>query len=681
MFCSRCGSEITGKSKFCPSCGLDLLATTPVHAIATGSFQETDLVREALAAEYEIMEELGRGGMAMVYRARDRSLEREVAIKVLPFSLAFDSEFVERFQREARTAAQLEHPNIIPIYRVGRSGRVIYFVMKYLRGGSLATVMKDRKKLTPPEIRRLLIEAGGALGYAAQRGIVHRDIKPDNIMFDEFGQSVLTDFGIAKAASGQKLTGTGMSIGTPHYMSPEQARAQAIDGRSDIYSLGVVAYQCLSGTVPYDGEDSFSIGYKHITEPIPNPTLITADERRIYEVIKRMLMKDPADRFQSCEELVASIQGQPTAAPGAVRASAAAAGRSSGGGVATVPSPIGGMPPLIVSQPTTPLDSPIVDRRAVPRPAQDGSRRVADRSLAMRGNGSSWGWMWILLAVLGGGGGAFYYYRSHGFAPRSIGADSAAAAAPTADSVTRGDSAFAPLPPLPPANGAKTPSAGTTPAARTPGSPAPQRPPAPAPATDTAPRAVPVSGDSGGIRIIGLPRGSTVMIDEKPVSEPMTRLPPGPHALGVSAPRFNFYSDTVVVKPGEVQEITPQLSPIGAPELPRRQEPVVRRPSHCDPGPGYNADGSCFDERPKPVNPPFVPLPDGATETPRPSLLWVKVSSEGRTVDVQRLRPSNDSAFERAVRDFVWTVTWHPALKGGSPVEAWTQMLFPPAPQ
>src|SRR5919204_91853 len=162
MFCSRCGSEITGKSRFCPSCGLDLMATTPVHAIATGQLQEMDLVREALAAEYEILEELGRGGMALVYRAKDRHLEREVAIKVLPFSLAFDAEFVERFQREARTAAQLEHPNIIPIYRVGRAGRVIYFVMKYLRGGSLATVVKDRKKLTPPEIRRLLIEAGSA---------------------------------------------------------------------------------------------------------------------------------------------------------------------------------------------------------------------------------------------------------------------------------------------------------------------------------------------------------------------------------------------------------------------------------------------------------------------------------------------------------------------------------------
>src|SRR4026208_762779 len=260
MFCSRCGSEITGKSKFCPSCGLDLMATTPVHAIATGALQEMDLVREALASEYEIIEELGRGGMARVYRARDRHLEREVAIKVLPFSLAFDAEFVERFQREARTAAQLEHPNIISIYRVGRSGRVIYFVMKFLRGGSLSTVLSGRRRLSPPGIRRLLTEAGSALGYAAQRGIVHRDIKPDNIMFDEFGQSVLTDFGIAKAASGQKLTGTGMSIGTPHYMSPEQARAQPIDGRSDIYSLGVVAHPGPNGTGASDGRGRLSTG-------------------------------------------------------------------------------------------------------------------------------------------------------------------------------------------------------------------------------------------------------------------------------------------------------------------------------------------------------------------------------------------------------------------------------------
>jgi serine/threonine protein kinase len=679
MFCSRCGSEITGKSKFCPSCGLDLMATTPVHAIATGALEETDLVREALAAEYEIIEELGRGGMAMVYRARDRHLEREVAIKVLPFSLAFDSEFVERFQREARTAAQLEHPNIIPIYRVGRSGRVIYFVMKFLRGGSVATVLGERRKLMPPEIRRLLLEAGSALGYAAQRGIVHRDIKPDNIMFDEFGQCVLTDFGIAKAASGQRLTGTGMSIGTPHYMSPEQARAQSIDGRSDIYSLGVVAYQALAGTVPYDGEDSFSIGYKHITEPVPTPQLITADERRLFEVVKRMLMKDPADRFQSCEELVASLQGQPIAAAGSVRASVAAAGVGAGVGP-TVPSPALGGPALIVSQPTTPIESPSVNRRQTPRERRDNPRRVADRSVAMRRNGGGLGWLWLVLAIAGGVGGAAYYYSKRGFAPFAA---AAAGDSVAVDSGGAADPIRAAAPP--PADSAVTtspPPATTVPAS-------PPRRAAPAAPPVTAP-IVPVSSDSGSVRLVGLPRGSTVLIDERPVVDPTTRLSAGPHVLAVSAPRFNFFTDTIQVRAGETIELTPQLQPIGAPVPPPQDAspsaspqaaPRAARPAgRCSPGAGYNADGSCFDERPKPVNPPFVPLPDGMTGSPRPSLLWVKVSAEGRTLDLRRLRPSDDSTFERAARDFVWTVTWHPALKDGAPVEAWTQMLFPPQP-
>ena len=693
MFCSRCGSEITGKSKFCPSCGLDLMATTPVHAIATGALQETDLVREALAAEYEIIEELGRGGMALVYRAKDRHLEREVAIKVLPFSLAFDSEFVERFQREARTAAQLEHPNIIPIYRVGRSGRVIYFVMKFLRGGSLSTVLGERRRLNPPEIRRLLTEAGSALGYAAQRGIVHRDIKPDNIMFDEFGQCVLTDFGIAKAASGQRLTGTGMSIGTPHYMSPEQARAQGIDGRSDIYSLGVVAYQALTGTVPYDGEDSFSIGYKHITEPVPVPQLITADERRLFEVIKRMLMKDPADRFQSCEELVASLQGQPIAAAGSVRASVATAGVAAGVAGGSASSPLMGGPPLIVSQPTTPLESPLVNRRMTPRERRDLPRRVADRSVAMRRGGSGLGWLWLALAIAGGVGGATYYYSQRGFAPFAAAvSDSAAAAVPTdsAPAATPSiDSAPAAAPD--PASGAAAPPpiavADSEPSA------APVRP---APTSRRTPRAAapapaPAPGDSGGLRLVGLPRGSTVLINERPVVDVVSRLPAGPHVLAISAPRFNFYTDTIVIRAGDTLQLTPELQPVGAP-APASTPPVAAPPEQtpaavpaqqvdrCSPGRAYNA-AACFDERPKPVEPPFVPLPDGLEGTPTPSQLWVKVSVEGRTVDIQRLRASSDPAFEQAARDFAWTVTWHPALKEGAPVEAWTQMLFPPQPQ
>src|SRR5204863_93654 len=229
MYCSRCGTQNDDASKFCRSCGLDLSPTTPVAGVRDQQVDATelDLVREQLHDEYEILEELGRGGMAIVFKAREKQLERDVAIKVLPFSLAFDKEFVERFQREARTSAKLEHPGIIPIYRVGKSGRVIYFVMKFLRGKPLASVLAARGSLPPGEIRQVLVQVGRALAYAHKSGIVHRDIKPDNIMFDEHAQAVVTDFGIAKAATGGKLTGTGMSIGTPHYMSPEQARAQA----------------------------------------------------------------------------------------------------------------------------------------------------------------------------------------------------------------------------------------------------------------------------------------------------------------------------------------------------------------------------------------------------------------------------------------------------------------------
>jgi hypothetical protein len=290
----------------------------------------------------------------------------------------------------------------------------------------------------------------------------------------------------------------------------------------------------------------------------------------------------------------------------------------------------------------------------------------------MRGSGSSLAWIWVVLAVLGGIGGGFYYYKSHGFATGvGAGADSTAAGGMPADS-----------------SGAATP-ADSAPVAATPSAPAAPRPPAAnAPSASTPPPvptlpstgggragAAPVArGDSGAIRLIGLPRGSTVMIDERSALESVTRLAPGPHALAVSAPRFNFFTDTITITAGDTLVLTPQLQPIGAPAAPPREV----KASRCEPGPGYNSDGSCFDERPKPVNPPFVPVPDGVEGDPRPSLLWVKVSAEGRTVDVQRLRSSDNADFERAVRDFVWTVTWHPALKDGAPVEAWTQMLFPP---
>jgi serine/threonine protein kinase len=281
-------------------------------APAVRHMTESDLVRFALADDYELIEELGRGGMAIVYRAREKALDREVAIKVLPSRLVIDEGFVERFQHEARTAAKLEHPSIVPIYRVGRAGpngEIIYFVMKLLRGQSLSVVMTDRGKLEPHDVRRILMETAAALNYAAKQSVVHRDIKPDNIMLDSEGRCVITDFGIAKAPGGQQTT-AGTSLGTPRYMSPEHAMGLTLDGRSDMYSLGVVAYQCLFGRAPFEAPEPFAVLYKHIHEPVPEPTLDNDEVRDLYPIIARMLAKKPEDRYQTGNDLIAALGGQ-----------------------------------------------------------------------------------------------------------------------------------------------------------------------------------------------------------------------------------------------------------------------------------------------------------------------------------------------------------------------------------
>jgi serine/threonine protein kinase len=283
-----------------------------MSTVVKGNSIEIDVVRSALSPEYELLEELGRGGMAIVYRARERDLDREVAIKVLPAMLAMDQDFVERFTHEARTAGKLEHPNIVPIYRVGVAGQVTYFVMKLLPGQSLSRVLRERGKLSVGEVRRILIECASALGYAAKRNVVHRDIKPDNILLDGEGRCVITDFGIAKAPGGAQ-TAAGTSLGTPRYMSPEHAQGVPLDGRSDMYSLGVVAYQCLIGKIPYDADDPFAILYKHINEPVPRPELSSDEEWSLFHVIERMLSKKAEDRFQSADDLIVALGGHVSA--------------------------------------------------------------------------------------------------------------------------------------------------------------------------------------------------------------------------------------------------------------------------------------------------------------------------------------------------------------------------------
>jgi len=232
-----------------------------------------DRLVAAVGAQYLVDAEIGRGGMAVVYRATDVRLNRRVAIKLLPPELAFNADVRERFLREAQTSAQLTHPHIVPIYTVDEREGMVYFVMALVDGESLAQRLAREPQLPIDDARRILADVADALSYASSRGVVHRDVKPDNIMLERgTGRAVVTDFGIARAAAGDsRLTVTGVAVGTPAYMSPEQALGEReLDGRSDIYSLGVVGYQMLAGRTPFRAANTPAMLVKHISET-PHP--------------------------------------------------------------------------------------------------------------------------------------------------------------------------------------------------------------------------------------------------------------------------------------------------------------------------------------------------------------------------------------------------------------------------
>lgn len=273
-------------------------------------------LKEALGDSYTIEGEIGRGGMGVVYRARDERLHRRVAIKVLPPELAFQREIRERFTREAQTAARLSHPHIVPIHDVGEGLGLVYFVMGLVEGESLAARLKRRKKLPPEEARRIMKETADALSAAHGVSIIHRDIKPDNILLEGTrGRVMVTDFGIAKAmsaSSGATLTGAGVAIGTPSFMSPEQAAGEKeIDGRSDIYSLGIVTYQMLTGELPFAAPTVAGILMKQITEPAPVLHELTREiPEDLSLAVSRCLEKDPESRWPTADALRRSLESR-----------------------------------------------------------------------------------------------------------------------------------------------------------------------------------------------------------------------------------------------------------------------------------------------------------------------------------------------------------------------------------
>jgi eukaryotic-like serine/threonine-protein kinase len=266
-------------------------------------------LQAATAGRYTLERELGRGGMGIVFLARDAALDRPVAIKLLPPYLAAQASVRERFLQEARVVARLSHPNIVTVFAVEEHGDLVFFVMAYVRGESLAQRVARAGPLPPATATRMIQEVAWGLGYAHANGVIHRDVKPDNILIEQAsGRAMIADFGVAYAADANRLTGAGELVGTPHYLSPEQANGNALDGRSDLYSLGATAFFSLTGRPLFDGATPIAVVTKHLNEPPPPLAGIRADlPHQLTRAVDRCLAKNPAARFSSGEELAEAL--------------------------------------------------------------------------------------------------------------------------------------------------------------------------------------------------------------------------------------------------------------------------------------------------------------------------------------------------------------------------------------
>ncbi|MFQ3535516.1 MAG: protein kinase [Aggregatilineales bacterium] len=299
--------------------------------------------------QYHVTVLLGKGGMAAVYRARQASVNRDVAIKVIKPDLVESEEFKVRFSREAQVIAALSHPHILKVFDYGQHGDVVYLVMELLNGGSLADLLRKGGRLPLTEVTRLLEQIGGALDYAHRRAIVHRDLKPQNVLLDEEGNAFLTDFGIAKLLGETSgLTQSGTAMGTPAYMSPEQWRGQNVDGRADIYALGVMLYEMLAGRVPFMGDTPYSMMHMHVFEALPSIRMARPDlPEAVQGVLAKSMAKDRDERFSTAGEMVNVFK--------AALSETAASGAASPSVDVTAPVPVGG---LTLDAPTIQAASP-----------------------------------------------------------------------------------------------------------------------------------------------------------------------------------------------------------------------------------------------------------------------------------------------------------------------------------
>ncbi|MCI0443051.1 protein kinase [bacterium] len=325
MTCQKCGISLRDDAKFCGNCG------TPVGQQGPAD-PRIHSIEKALNFKYKILKKIGVGGFAEVFLGEHSQLGRQVAIKILRHGFAGEDEMIERFRRESKSAAKLSHPNIIDIYDVGENDEIYFFVMKYVEGETLGKKMQREKNIAPYDAVHIIKQVADALSYAHDHDVIHRDIKPANVMLDEYKKPILMDFGIARVQFEGNLTKTGTLMGTPHYLPPEQPLGRPVDGRSDIYSLGIMFYEMLAGRPPFHDENSVTLIFKHINEAPPqllelNPELAP----ELGAVVHKMIEKLPENRYQSAAEVVEALDALAEVYPVPTPTTGGRGARSSGG--------------------------------------------------------------------------------------------------------------------------------------------------------------------------------------------------------------------------------------------------------------------------------------------------------------------------------------------------------------
>ncbi len=554
MNCPKCGAEIAPGSAYCSACGAGVTDPgAPTVVLATVAEQDQLLVqlRKDLANEYEVDRELGRGGMAVVYRAREIELRRPVALKVLPPGTA-SPDMAERFRREARMAAALDHANIIPIYRVGQAAGTYYFAMKFVEGRAVDAILESQGALPVPVILQILLAAARALAFAHERQIIHRDIKGANILVDRDGRVLVSDFGIARAAEEKTITASGAVIGTPHFMSPEQCSGQKVGPQSDQYSLGVLAFQMLTGQVPFDADSVIAIIQHHYFTRVPDIGAVREEvPEELLAIVYRALAKDPAQRYASTREMVHALEAVPFRAE--ERAASEEMLRDLAVGTLIPRVRTGSLPPLadtralgaaaLAAATTSPAPA-TPGTATAPAPARRPPVKRRSRLPLVAG---------ALVVVAAAAGGGYLALRGGGGGPAAPGDTSGAAVpsaarpgAPAAPTSMQGQDTSRGAAPgqLPATKGptaiprAAEPQASS--AAPRPASPrAEQRTTAARPPQATAPALAPEQPDSGTLSVITYPPSAILYVDGRRFNVggvAGASVPVGAHRLRISAP-------------------------------------------------------------------------------------------------------------------------------------------------